>query len=72
MQEAYSLAAENPNKSTARGYTQNDRKATFTNLLKGERFLVRNAVERERPRKLRSFWEKTIYRDKTAWRQPCI
>ena len=62
MQEAYYLAAKNANKSTTRGHAHHDRKATFTKLLKGDRVLVRNVVEREGQGKLRSFWEKTIYR----------
>ena len=62
MQEAYSLAAKNANKSTARGRNQHDKKATFTKLLPGDRILVRNVTERGGPGKLRSFWEKTVYR----------
>lgn len=62
MQEAYSLAAKNANKSTTRGRTQHDKKATFTKLLTGDRVLVRNVTERGGPGKLRSFWEKTVYR----------
>ena len=41
MQEAYSLAAKNANKSTARGRNQHDKKATFTKLLPSDRILVR-------------------------------
>ena len=62
MQEAYSLAMKNANKSTTRGRTQHDKKATFAKLLTGDRVLVRNVTERGGPGKLRSFWEKTVYR----------
>ena len=62
MQEAYSLAAKNANKSTALGRAQHDKKATFTKLLPGDRILVRNVTECGGPGKLRSFWEKTVYR----------
>ena len=50
MQEAYSLATKNANKSTARGRNQHDKKATFTKLLLGDRMyyvMLLNAEDQE-------------------------
>ena len=61
MNEAYSLATANANKSAIIGKQQYDKKVRFTVLQKGDRVLVRNLSERNGPGKLRSYWEKDIY-----------
>ena len=61
MQEAYTLAQKNAEKSAARGKQNYDRKRPSLPLECGDRVLVRNHKRSPGPNKLQSYWEKEVY-----------
>ena len=60
MQEAYRIAASDSSKSASQAKIQHDKKAHSITLLPGDRVLVKN-FEKDRPGKIRSYWEQTVY-----------
>ena len=62
MGEAYDLAAKRSQRSQLQNKSNYDKNARSMVLQPGDRVLVRKLSERGGPGKLRSFWEKEIYR----------
>ena len=62
MQEAYEIAFERASKKKAADRRRQLEKPCLNPLLPGDRVLLKNVKERGGPGKLRSFWERKVYR----------
>lgn len=61
LEEAYRIAAKSAGKAGNRAKDRYDRKLQSAALVKGDRVLVRNLLERGGPGKLRSYWEPEVH-----------
>ena len=62
MQEAYEIAFQRAAKKKTTDRRRQLRKTCLTPLQSGDRVLLKNVVERGGPGKLRSYWERKVYR----------
>lgn len=61
LEEAYRIAAKSAEKAENHAKDRYDRKPQSAALVKGDRVLVRNLLERGGPGKLRSYWELEVH-----------
>lgn len=61
LEEAYRIAAKTASKASQRAKDRYDKKPQSAALVKGDRVLVRNLLERGGPGKLRSYWESEVH-----------